>query len=291
MALGVKHGDEVLVPNLTMIATATAVEMVGATPVFVDVDDTGCLSLDAALSKVNRFTKAAIHVSLNGRANNIYRFVQEMHRIGVPVIEDACQSLGSKEGNKSIGSFGDIGCFSFSPHKIISTGQGGCSVTSDPALYDKLRELKDFGRIKGGMDIHPAFGVNGKFSDFLAVVGLSQLRDIENRKMLKQDLFQKYYQELEGVVDFIIPVTDGWVPWFVDIYLDKPDALKAYLADRGIQTRRMYPILSSQPIYLGSELTPKAEELAGRGLWLPSSLDLTQEYILEICKHIKDFIQ
>lgn len=285
MALGVGYGDEVLVPALTMIATANAVTMVGAIPVFVDVDESGCMDLSKAKEKINDKTKCVIYVSLNGRSELRSSFIDEMNSLGIRVIEDACQAFMSN----GAGTKADIGCFSLSPHKLISTGQGGFSVTSDEVLYDKLRELKDFGRIVGGADIHPAFGVNGKFTDFQAVIGLTQLETLSDRVEGKRRVFERYQDRLAGAVDFI-EMVEGEVPWFVDVYVERPLGLHSFLKERGIGSRPMYPVLNTQPIYQSDEQFFKASELSERGLWLPSNHDLTDEQIDTVCYTIFEFL-
>jgi perosamine synthetase len=114
--------------------------------------------------------KAAIYVSLNGRCGDIEKLKGKF-----PIVEDACQSLGSCYHGKPVGTIGDIGVYSLSPHKIISTSQGGLVVTNDRKLHNRIEQLKDFGRLSGGVDFHPAFGINCKFTDFQAVVGIEQL--------------------------------------------------------------------------------------------------------------------
>lgn len=282
MAVGIKEGDKVLVPSLTMIATINAVRFLGAIPVFCDVDSLACMDWD---DEVPKNIKAVIYVSLNGRASLLSDIVRDCWYSGIPLIEDACQSFGSKYHGEYLGTFGDIGCFSLSPHKIISTGQGGFIATNRTDLYDKFRSLKDFGRLSGGIDIHPEFGVNGKFTDFQAVIGIEQLKRIDKLIAKKKIIFETYKSYLEDSFEFI---ETSWevTPWFVDIYMDNPKRMKDHLISYGIQTRLMYPPCHSQPCY-GEELSlPMTEYYSGRGLWLPSSPSLKEKEIKEICKTI-----
>ena len=264
MALGIGKGNKVVVPALTMIATANAVRFVGAEPVFVDIEpDTLCLDIEKTLSTK---ADAVIYVSLNGRCGDIEALK------GIPLIEDACQSLGSEYKERKLGTFGDIGVFSLSPHKIISTGQGGLVVTKDNYLYERIEKLKDFGRLTGGGDYHPEFGINAKFTDFQAVIGIEQLKTLEWRIKRKKEIFRLYTQLLKDTLAH--PST----PWMVDYYGVKKDY--------SFQTRPMYGVIPHQPVYADYTKYPVSEEISYKGLWLPSSVTLTDEQIIKICEEI-----
>jgi perosamine synthetase len=170
LAVGLAHGDEVIVPNYTMIATPNAVKMFGARPVFVDVDkETLCLDLEKTRAAITEKTKAIIFVAANGRYPRcgIDAFAELCRERGLFLIEDAAQALGSiYPDGKHIGTVGLVGTISFSAPKIISTGQGGCVITNDHQVATKLRRLKDFGRAGGGCDIHDCIlGLNSSFID------------------------------------------------------------------------------------------------------------------------------
>jgi perosamine synthetase len=288
-AVGVNAGDEVLVPSLTMIATCNAVRALRAKPVFCDVNDSLCMDWSLAASeKLSDKTKAVIYVSLNGRSSGLGDLIRDCFERGIPVIEDACQSFGSKHQGHYLGTLGDIGCYSLSPHKIISTGQGGFIATNSERLYEKFRRLKDFGRECGGSDIHNEFGLNGKFTDFQSVIGLAQMEKLHSRILAKKVIYSQYRSHLDGYVDFVdtpVEVT----PWFVDVYLDDASKLKNYLAHKNIQTRLMYPPCHSQPCYNESWVRPRTERASKRGIWLPSSPTLKEGDIKKICNLIKNF--
>lgn len=290
MALGIKKDDEVIVPALTMIATANAPKLLGAKLKYVDVDRTGCLGIDKTLEAVTEKTKAVIYVSLNGRCNDLYKLKFALMQKGVHLIEDACQALGSYCRGEHLGTIGDIGCFSLSPHKIISTGQGGFVITDNSYLAIKLKKLKDFGREVGGIDFHEDFGINAKFTDLQAVVGLCQLAVIRNRIERKREIYKSYRDKLEGVVDFIETDLEQTTPWFVDIYTDKRDDLASYLLTKGIATREMYPPVYTQPSCKENIFLLNTYDLAVKGLWLPSSVTLQEKEIEYICRIIKKFL-
>ena len=196
-ALGVGVGDEVIVPDLTMIASANAVLLTGATPRFVDIDRaTLCLDLAEAERRITPRTKAIMLVSFNGRAPDMDRAVALARDRGVLLVEDAAQALGSRWRGKHLGTFGAVGSFSFSSPKVITTGQGGALVTDDDALIAAIRKIKDFGRLRDGVDEHIALGYNFKFTDLQAVIGLAQMTKLDWRVQRKKELFALYRSEL-----------------------------------------------------------------------------------------------
>ena len=192
IAAGVVAGDEVIVPNYTMIATPNAVSMLGARPVFVDVEpETLCMQHDAFEAAITPKTRAVMLVTANGRApiSGIARFEATCKARGVTLIEDSAQSLGSRFADgRHAGTAGLVGSFSFSAPKVISTGQGGALVTDDDAIAHKLRRLKDFGRARGGTDVHDTIGYNFKFTELQACIGLEQMKKLPARVERKKDI-------------------------------------------------------------------------------------------------------
>ena len=292
LACGVGVGDEVIVPNLTMIATPNSAKLIGAEPVFVDVNKENlCMNLDEAEKAITEKTKALIYVSLNGRTENPLVVKEFCDKHNIAFIEDAAQSLGSFYDGKHIGTFSDIGSISFSAPKIITTGQGGALLTNNVKLYDKLKKLKDFGRDSGGNDIHDTIGYNFKFTDLQAVIGIEQMKKLESRVKRKKEMYKLYYQNLKDVegIEFISTDLNIVAPWFIDIYTNDPDKLIAYLKDQNIGSRKIYPPINKQKAYKISETFLVTEEYTSKGLWLPSSVRLTDEEINNICNTIKEF--
>lgn len=185
LAVGVQAGDEVIVPNYTMIATPNSVKMFGAIPVFVDVEpETLCLDIEKVLQALTPKTKAIMLVSANGRypKAGISAFEKLARERNLLLIEDSAQSLGSfYPDGRHIGRAGLVGSFSFSAPKIISTGQGGAVVTDDDSVAAKLRRLKDFGRSGGGNDVHDSIGYNFKFTELQACIGIEQMKKLPAR--------------------------------------------------------------------------------------------------------------
>ncbi|EEH50870.1 uncharacterized protein MICPUCDRAFT_23875 [Micromonas pusilla CCMP1545] len=282
LAVGISKEDRVLVPTYTMIATANAVKLIGAVPVFADVDQrTNTLSVETIRSKIND-VDAVIHVSLNNRCHDMNAIVETCKDAGKPIIEDAAQSLGSTWCGKALGTFADVGIFSFSSPKIISMGQGGCVVTDNDEIALRLRRIKDFGRDRPGTEEYSAFGLNFKFTDLQAVIGLEQLKKLPGRVRALSDMWDLYYKHL---AKYMIPKADkGWIPWFIEIFVLNRDELAVQLRAAGIGVREVYPPVHIQKCYNESSLAlPNATRVHQTGLWLPSWSSLSKNQIEAIC--------
>ena len=295
LACGVSAGDEVIIPNYTMVATPNSIELIGAKPIFVDVDrETLCIDFDQLKSKYTSKTKALMLVSANGRysksINKIRKFCKEKE---IFLIEDAAQSLGSFYPNgKHIGTVGDVGSFSFSPAKIISTGQGGAVVTNNSEIAKKVKYLKDFGRSKGN-DIHEFIGYNFKFTDIQAVIGIEQMKKLDDRIISKKNIYTMYSSLLPNNSNFKIIYNDinYTAPWFIELIAEKRDELIKYLEKNHIGTRPMYPPINKQKAYNETTSLPVSEMIGTKGLWLPSSVDLNEESIQYVVDKIVKFYQ
>ena len=295
VACGVGKNDEVIVPDYTMIATANAVVLAGATPVFVDINRADlCLDLELVKKAVTSRTKALMLVTINGRyPDRIDDFIHFCRKKDIVLIEDAAQSLGSRINGKHLGTFGEIGSFSFSAPKIITTGQGGALVTDNKDLYEKMLKIKDFGRIKSGVDYHETIGYNFKFTELQAVIGIEQIKKLETRVKRKREIFALYKESLKGIpeVAFIETNLQDTAPWFIDILVPEPLDLGEFLKANGIGSRPFYPPIHSQPAYGFPGHYPEAEYASKHGLWLPSSSSLGDEQIGYICDKIKKYYE
>jgi len=273
LALRATGAKKVAIPALTMFATATAAELAGCEITFV--------SQNEIPSGVDTF----VHVSLNGRDEGIAEVIKKYPN--VTVIEDACQSFGSTHKGKYIGTFGKVGCFSFSPHKILSAGNGGCVVTNDDEIATNVRRLKNFGREFGGADQHDYIGYNFKFTDIQAKFVLKQFPKLESKLKKKVKIYKQYYDHLSNIMR---PHTG--VPWFVDVYVKDRDNLADHLASKNIGTRKMYPLIPTQKPFANSVINGDSaidETYANNGLWLPSSLDLTAKQITKVIKTVQSW--
>jgi perosamine synthetase len=291
-ALGIGPGDEIIVPDFTMIASANAVVLTGATPVFVDISSANlCLDLDLAERAISGRTRAIMLVSLNGRAPDMQRAVSLAARYELFLMEDAAQSLGSRQAGRHLGTFGRVGSFSFSPAKIVTMGQGGALVTNDGKVAERIRQIKDFGRRTAGADYHEIIGFNFKLTDLQAVIGIEQMKKLEYRVKRKKEIFAGYREQLAGIPGLQMIDTDlaESTPWVVDILVDEPEKLGLYLEQQGVRTRRFYPPVHSQPAYGLTCSFPISASVCSRGLWLPSSSFLTEADVSRVCDAVRCF--
>jgi len=297
IASGIGSGDDVIIPNYTMVASPNSVKMIGANPIFVDIElDSLCLDIELTRDAITPKTKAIILVSANGRypKHGIEKFSELCKEKGLVLIEDSAQSLGSFYPDGShIGSAGLIGSFSFSSPKIISTGQGGALVTNDDDIAYKLRRLKDFGRSRGGIDFHDSIGYNFKFTDIQAVIGIEQMKKLQWRIERKKEIFRLYESNLNSLKEVAFFQTDlqKTSPWFIDSLVENRTDLIKHLKSKNIGTRLMYQPLNKQKAYNLPGHFPCSDKIGESGLWLPSASQLENEEVNIICRHIVDFYQ
>jgi perosamine synthetase len=296
LACDIKAGDDVLVPDYTMIATANAVRLLGANPILCDVDkETYTLSLETIQKKRTPNTKAVLHVSLNNRTTGIEEIVKYCKESGIYLIEDAAQSLGAKVNGTHFGTFGDIGCFSLSSPKIITTGQGGFVITNSSSLAEKIFKIKNFGRRSGGIEEYDIFGLNFKFTDIQAVIGQEQMKKLPNRIERMKEIYSLYSEGLRGIEDVqLLGFQDSdWIPWFVDILVSNREELITFLKKHDVQTRITYPAIHATDVYKTSKYEDTEFEntnfISQSGLFLPTHFLLTDKQIEYICTLIRMF--
>jgi len=300
-AMGVKPGDRVAVPDYTIIATATAASFIGAKPLFVDIEPkTFAIDFKHLKQRITKSTKAIVLVSINGRPPRdwveILDFAQEKD---IPVLEDAAQTLGSyyniEESKIHLGRLGTAGSFSFSMSKIVTMGAGGAVITDDEDLYNEIELMKDFGRIKGGRDVNIYPGIDLKYNDLQAVIGIEALKRIDWRVNRKKEIYKMYRDSLKDIVKFVDTDLKYTAPWMHDIILRNErerEYLSKYLNEKGIGTRNFYPAIHSQkPFYCSDTRFHISSEISKKGLWLPSSLKLTNGQIKYVCEHVRKALE
>ena len=301
-ALGIKQGDEVIVPDLTFVASPNSVQANNAKPVLIDIEpDTLNLDTNILERKITKKTKAIMTVNFNGRTTNMKILREIAQKNNLKLIEDAAHSLGSYYGKKHQGNLSDIGVFSFSTPKIITTGQGGMIVTNNKKLYERCMELKDFGRKIGAKKNmmsafdHHIIGQNFKFTEFQAAVGISQMKKLEKRIKIKKNMFKLYHDLLNNVdeIEFIETDLKKITPWMVDILIKNKKSrinLINYLEKQKIETRIFYPPIHRLKPYIQLDRKFKiTSKISDSGLWLPSSVTLDEKQINFISKNIKNF--
>ena len=303
-ALGIKNKDEVIVPDLTFVASPNSIYANNAKPVLTDIER-NTLNLDPNLveKKISKKTKAIMAVNFNGRTSNIKILKEIAKKNNLRLIEDAAHSLGSYFSGKHQGTMSDIGVFSFSTPKIITTGQGGMIVTNNKNLFKKCMALKDFGREIGAKKKmmsafnHQTIGYNFKFTEFQAAVGISQMRKLKKRMKIKKNMFKVYHELLKDIneIEFIQTDLSNITPWMMDILIKtKGKKLKLinFLNKNNIESRIFYPPIHRLSIYKKSDKKfPVTTNISDRGLWLPSSVTLKEGDIIKISNLIKKFFQ
>jgi perosamine synthetase len=296
-AAGVGPGDEVIVPDVTFIATANAVRLTGATPVLVDIDP-GTLNIDPARieQSITSRAKAIVPVHVSGRSAPMAPILEIAKAHGLAVIEDAAEALLSRPRGVQLGTIGNAGCLSFSPNKTITTGQGGMVLTGDAGLAARLRALKDQGRPvrgTGGNDLHPTLGFNFKLTNVQAAIGLAQAEAIEPRAARLKQIYRLYRDDLADVNQVrVLPfdVDHGESPQWVDAIAEQRDALVAHLLLGNIHCRPFwFPIHTQAPYRLPDDGFPNAMRVAPHALWLPSALSLSDDDVRTVCQRIREF--
>ena len=279
LALGIGAGDEVLVPDITFAGSATAVVLTGATPVFVDVEEESFqFDAEAARRRVTSRTRAVMPVHLYGSPCDMHAVGQFAVEHGLRVIEDAAQGIAVHFEGRHVGAIGDIGCFSFFADKTITTGEGGYVTCRDPAIYERLRLLRNQGRLDRGSFVHPAIGFNFRITDLQAAIGLAQLdrlRDVPQLRFLARHPMGTH------------------VPFRVVLLAERAHALMTWLNEHHVQSRSFFHPLHSQPCFADHPDARGAFPVADRGyadgLCLPVHPMLTDQDVDHVCSAIKAF--
>ena len=295
--LGIGRDDEVIVPDLTFIATANAVTLAGATPVLVDVDPaTLNMSPEAFAKAITTRTRAVMPVHVSGRSANLDAIGAIARDHGLAIVEDAAEALMSSRHGRVLGTVGVAGCLSFSPNKTITTGQGGMILTNDDALHTRLRELKDQGRPvrgTGGDDVHGSVGFNFKLTNLQSAVGLGQLAYLADRLARQKRTYLRYVRGLTGVHGVRLPgfdVDNGEVPQWVDAVVEKRDELDRFLMAREMHCRRFWFPLHTQVPYRRPDAEFPGSVWAGRrALWLPSAFTISDVDVDTVVAAVREF--
>jgi len=288
-ALGIGEGDEVIVPNLTFIATSNAVIMAGATPVFCEVEpSTLCINPECVWHLVTPRTKAIMPVHLYGQACKIDDIVDIANKFDLRVIEDAAQGVGVKFNDQHVGTFGEMGILSFYGNKTLTCGEGGIVLTDNKKLRDEVYRLKNHGRLTKGVFKHDSIGFNFSFTEMQAAIGISQLNKLERIINKKNQIREKYIKDLSPISSTLRPIhplpncSPVW--WFTSFLTERKKDLQEYLKQKNIQTRDFFTPLHQQPCYSYAG-TPFSisEKLYQEGISLPSAYNLNlkqQDYII-----------
>ena len=296
MALGIGPGDEVIVPDVTWVATASAVMYTGAKPVFADVNTNDwTINLDSIRSLINNRTKAILPVHLYGYGAAMNQIMQIAHEYNLHVIEDAAPAIGTEINGKRAGTFGDFGCFSFQGAKLLVTGEGGMLVTDNEELFKRAKKDQDHGRKPGTFWIDE-LGHKYKMNNITAALGLAQIERAENQIYRKRRINSWYTENLSDIGSIAFQSeTLGtssicWMTSFT-LNLDSPisrDELIYSLKQDGIDSRPVFPAISQYPIWqYEPEIKPNAMKIGSTGINLPSGVMLGKSAIERVCVSIR----
>lgn len=286
--IGIRKGDEVIVPTLTFAATAHVVVHCNAKPIFVDSDPiTWNINPEKIEEKITKKTKAIIPVHLYGHPCDLDPILGIAEDYDLFIIEDAAEAHGAEYKKRKVGSFGDIGCFSFFGNKIITTGEGGICVTDNEEIVEKMRILNYQGMDPNKKYWHPFVGFNYRLTNLQSAIGLAQLKKINKFIKIKRENTKIYNSLLRNVEGISLPPNESWaknVYWMYCILLENNfrvtrDKLMKELKENGIDTRPLFYPLHIMPPFYTEEKFPVSEELSRKGLNLPSSVKLKKSEI------------
>ncbi len=293
MAMDIGPDDEVIIPNRTWISAAHAVHMLGGKVVTIDVEENRpVIDTNKLIQAITSKTKVIIPVHMNGRSCNMNEIMAIAKKFSIKVIEDAAQAMGSKNLSGFLGTQSDVGCFSLSVAKIISSGQGGFVVTNNKKMANKIRAMRTHG-LENVKDpnkwIMPGF--NFRYTDLLASIAIEQLKQINERKKRLVNLYHLYEKGLNDTPLVIIPVDieNGEVPIYIEYLVPNDRQLWIdTLLNNGVETRPFYPNINSAN-YFGCKIEKmrNSEKFAKRGIYLPSGPNQTITDVLKVIDIIK----
>jgi len=311
--IGLKPGDEVILPTFTIISCALAVIYNGGVPVLVDSDPrTWCMDVEQVKNKISQKTRAIMPVHIYGHPVEMDSVLNLAEAHSLAVIEDAAEAhgaeyLSARNATHSVwrrcGSFGDLSCFSFYANKLVSTGEGGMVLTNDSRLAEKARSLRNLCFQPGRRFYHEELGFNFRLTNLQAALGLAQLERTDQIVGKKRWMGQTYNNLLKDIDGLVLPPEQPWarsVYWMYGVVLPEKIGMDAMrfaqlLRQRGIDTRPFFLGLHEQPVFqtrglFGGERYPVSERLARRGLYLPSGLALTEEQLKFVCASVREVL-
>lgn len=296
VVLGIGPGDEVLLPSLTFVATANAIRYVGAKPVFVEADPaTWCMDPADVGRRITSRTRAVIAVHLYGHPVDMNPLLALAREYDIRVVEDAAEAHGARYSGRPVGALGDVGCFSFYGNKIITTGEGGMFITKDPTMAGRARFLRDHAMDPERRYWHPEVGFNYRMTNIQAAIGCAQMERIDEILARKRRIAQQYADELRGVPGLTPAPCAPWaesVYWMYSVVVEngfgvERDQVMADLRARGIDTRPFFVPIHHLPPYRSGVTLPVSDNLAARGINLPSGTGLTEDEIRTVAAALR----
>lgn len=304
--IGIKKGDEIIIPSMTFVATAQSVQMCGAKPVFCEINpDTFLMNIEDVKKKITSKTKAIVPVHYAGRPCDMDSLMEIKEKTGIRIIEDAAHAFGSYYKGHKIGSFGDITCFSFDSIKVMTCGEGGAVVTNDESFSDLLKKkrllgidrktmhVKDWKKRSWVYDV-PTLGYRYHMSNINAAIGLAQLKKVDRFIERRRELCKLYDSLLKDVkgIKLMPDSYDNITPFMyvIRVQKGKRNALKDYLMEHDIESGISYIPCHHFTLFSQNEQSlPITEKAYEELLCLPMHYELTNEDVWEVCNRIKEF--
>jgi perosamine synthetase len=311
--LNLAPGDEVIMPSFTIISCAQAVTQAKAVPVLVDSDPrTWCMDVSQVAARITPRTRAIMPVHIYGHPVDMDPLLDLAEKHGLAIIEDAAEVHGaeylSRRGAapawRRCGGMSDLSTFSFYANKLITTGEGGMVLTSEPRLADRARSLRNLCFRPERRFYHTELGYNYRMTNLQAALGVAQIQRMDQIIARKRWMGATYTERLVGIAGLQLPVEEPWarqVYWMYGLVLDESSGLDAAILARrlygaGVETRPFFLGMHEQPVFrqmglfLG-EHYPVAERLARQGLYLPSGLGLTERQLEEVCAAVREALK
>ncbi len=301
-SLGIKKGDEIIMPTFTMVATAYAVLYLGAKPVLIDSEErTWNMDVSKVEEEIGQKTRVLLPVHIYGHPVDMDPLIKLSKKYSLFVIEDAAEAHGAKYKGRVCGSMGDMNCFSFYANKVITTGEGGMVVTDDKRLAEKARLLKDLSHSPKQRFLHTALAYNYRMTNMQAAIGLAQIEKANILIEKKRRMASLYNDNLKDVEGLRLPIEEKWaksVYWMYSILVEDDfgisrDQFKLELLKEGIDTRSFFIPMHRQPVIKEMGLVdkkkkyPVSDYISDHGLYLPTGLALKDKDVLSVCETIR----
>ncbi len=303
-ALGLGHGDEVIMPTFTIISPAQSIITNGAIPVLVDCEiDTWNMNVNEIESKITNKTKAILVVHIYGLPVDMDPVLELCKKYNLLLIEDAAEMHGQTYKGRKCGNFGDVSIFSFYPNKHITTGEGGMIVCDNKDIAEKCQKLRNLAfEPNGRRFVHNEIGWNYRMTNLQAAIGVAQLENIDKHILLKRKNGLLYSRLLSNTKKIILPVLEKEysknIFWVFGLLLKSEENLN-YVVENlnkiGIGTRPFFWCIHEQPVFqkmglFKNQSFPNAEKIARTGFYLPSGLGLNESEINFICEKLKKIL-
>ncbi len=308
LGLNIGPGDEVIVPDITWVASACPIHYVGATPVFADIDKKDwCLSPESFEKSITGKTKAVIVVDLYGTMPRMDEIKKIATKYKIPIIEDAAEAMGAEYKNKKAGTFGDIGVFSFNATKIMIAGHGGILATNNKRIYERAKKLQHHGLVEYSEKTFwsEEIGFNYLWTNIQAALALAQLRRLNEIVGKKRQAFSWYYERLKDVDGIQLNYEDKNTKstfWVATAIISKEYGLKkeeilSKLKRYDIDGRPFFYPISSMPAYSEycrgkdmKKINPASYEISPYGICLPSASTITESDVDYVCNCLKKIL-